>query len=204
MQKRIRVCLTITNSIVVLAALASIAVLPRADAAACVNKFANFTTCSFLNGVPADGDLTRIATTLTIQANIKKDYDADASISKTEACWLKYVEFQCLAQASSPWKQSLNNAPMDYMTSAPCHSDGTRLKPCYKLCTNFYKDCYTKKTEDDIDTACQLYSAKKDEDKCFGDDGVIGMKNSASASAASWAIAPLALAVARLSMSSSF
>ena len=193
MQKRIRVCLTITNSIVVLAALASIAVLPRADAAACANKFTNFTTCKFLNGVPADGDLNRIAATEIIQAQIEKSYAADTDISKTEECWFKYVEFQCLSK-------SANGAA----TSAPCHSDGTRLKPCYKLCTNFYEKCYKDKTATAIDLTCQIYSEKQDVNKCFGDDGVIGMKNSASASAASWAIAPLALAVARLSMSSSF
>jgi hypothetical protein len=138
-----------------------------------------------------------------IQADLKKNYAADAEITKTEECWLKYVEFQCLAKAASSTKFALGNDPMDYVTSAPCASDGTRLKPCYRLCVNFFEKCY-KKTAIQVDFTCQMYTAKPDDNKCFGTDGVLGMKNSASAAAASWAVAPLAFAVARMSMYSSF
>ena len=198
MQTRNRFCF---YDVTALAFIVCLAVLPATRAAACTNKFSNFTTCAFLNGVPADGDLTRIAMTKLIENSMRLEYDADASITKTEKCYLDYSQFRCLASTNSA--PTLVNGVTTYTFSAPCASDGTRLKPCYELCRLFYKECYNRE-DSTTEAACLLTSAPKGETKCFGSNGVLGMKSSASTTAASWVIGPLALAVARLSMSSSF
>jgi len=204
MQPPIRACYPAVARIASLVCLACLAVLPTARAQACVHKYTNYTTCSFLNGVSADGSLARIESTKIIQADLKKNYEADPDIStRTEACWLKYVEFQCLSLASRIDKQAFGDAALDYTYSAPCASDGTRLKPCYAMCVSLYETCY-KKNDLSVEKRCEAAAAAKDVTKCYGTDGVLGMKNSASSATASFAVVPLALAVARLGMSSSF
>ena len=167
----------------------ALAALPAAQSAACVNKFANFTTCAYLNGVPADGDLALVTKTKQIESSVKLEYEADPNVIKSEACLLMYNEFKCLQKTTSP------------IYSAPCADDGTRLKPCFAMCTALYTTCY-KRDAIQIDFDCTLLSVPKTDAKCFGSNGVLGMKSAAGALSASWAVAPLALAVARLGASS--
>lgn len=94
--------------------------------------------------------------------------------------------------------------PPTPLWSAPCDAYGKRLKPCWNLCTNLHEKCYKDSGIELTDLCTKLDAEKKDNNKCYGTDGVLGMKSSASLKAASWAVAPLALAVARLGMSSSF
>lgn len=185
-------------------ALICLAGLATTSAQACTNKYTNFTTCRFLNGVPADGDLARIESTLMIQSSIQKNYKDDMKITHSEECWLLYSEFSCLSMPHMGGTIAIGDGPKNPVYSAPCATDGTRLKPCYKMCENLYKKCY-EASDLLVESICYSIEAeKKDNNKCYGTDGVLGMKSSASLKAASWAVAPLALAVARLGMSSSF
>jgi len=135
--------------------------------------------------------------TQLMQMELKKNYDGDIDIkTKTEACWLSYLELMCVALPTY-----VVNKDSGY--SAPCASDGTILRPCNGMCVNFYKKC-SEMNDLDIGNKCTALADKPNADKCYGSAGVLGMKNSASSATASFAIVPLALAVARLGMSSSF
>lgn len=196
MQSPIRGCSSAVARITCLVCFACLAVLPTASAQ-CKQKYTNLTTCSFLNGVSASGDITNMQNTQLMQMELKKNYDGDIDIkTKTEACWLSYLELMCVALPTY-----VVNKDSGY--SAPCASDGTILRPCNGMCVNFYKKC-SEMNDLDIGNKCTALADKPNADKCYGSAGVLGMKNSASSATASFAIVPLALAVARLGMSSSF
>ena len=190
MQPRSHTCALVLICLICLAGLAT------TSAQACKNKFANFTTCAMLNGVRADGDAERVKYTNIIDSLVREKYESDTRIRKTNECWQEYVGFHCVALPS------MNDDKTIDKYSAPCASDGTRLRPCNSICVNFYQKCY-KLTAWQVFSACEVLSDIPEVTKCYGTDGVLGMTSSASLKATSWAVALLALAVARLGMSSS-
>ena len=140
--------------------------------AACDNAFANFTTCTVLNGVPADGDFVCVKKTLAIEAEVLLAYSKDNMITRNDACKQVFAAFECVQTTNHPQQSFVTGKWVD-LFSAPCKSDGLRLKPCYEWCVKFQQTCYTR-TQTGIEFECTFSSAEQG-GVCFGDNGVRGM-----------------------------
>jgi hypothetical protein len=138
----------------------------------CVKAFANFTTCAVLNGVPADGDFARVKKTLAIEAEVLLAYSKDNMITRNDACKQAFAAFECVKTTNNPQQSFVAGKWVD-LFSAPCKSDGLRLKPCYEWCVKLQQTCYTK-SELQIEFDCSFMSVNQG-GACFGDDGVRGM-----------------------------
>ena len=173
-----------------------LAFLHTTHAAACTNTFANYTTCSAINGLAASGDAASMTRTSTLDAQINSNRAADDKLAKTAECTLQYNQFNCLAQGVG-LSTTINGAKVPYY-SAPCHADGSHLLPCYAWCLSFRRACYAPTDATTLDLQCGSFSANNGDNKCFGDNGILGMKatSAAPALAASTFLAPLALFVA--------
>jgi hypothetical protein len=174
-----------------------LAFLHTTHAAACTNTFANYTTCAAINGLAASGDAATFARTSTLDAQVDRNRVEDEYLAKTPECTLQYNKFKCISLGVGS-TTTVYGAKVPYF-SAPCHADGSHLLPCYAWCLDFRRACYAPSTAMALDNHCSNMAAKNGDNKCFGDNGILGMKAvtiipaAAPALLASTFLAPLAL-----------
>jgi hypothetical protein len=133
-----------------------------------------------LNGVPADGDLARVKTTLGIEAEVVLAYSKESMITRSDTCKQAFAAYQCVQTTIHPQQSFVAGKWVD-LFSAPCLPDGLRLKPCYEWCMKLQQTCYTR-TQRAAEFECEFKAAGRG-GKCFGDDGVRGMLAPPSSSA---------------------
>lgn len=168
--------------------LAFLGILSVAHAATCPAIFANMTTCTILNGLPALGSGSQI-TNLGVFGFRNLDNQGNATITvnlpttkNTTECKLKLIEFSCIAAtAGSLTADGTGKMLPTYATT--CNDDGTQMKPCYAWCIEFYSTCGLPPFSTYPDAVCRDNTATS---KCYGNDGVKGMRpGSATGSATS-------------------
>jgi hypothetical protein len=171
----------------------------------CTQRYANFTTCSIRNGLAADGDAASMKRLVDDERLIRLDYEQDMKIyksgDKAAECLKRFNEFRCINQPLKPGTTLMGISTNYY--SAPCNKDSVGLRPCYEWCIDFRKYCYEPYKGEAwmVDSAyafdCQITNAMpKGDNKCFGDNGILGMKSAAPALLASRFLVQLAFAAA--------
>jgi hypothetical protein len=187
--------------------LAFLALFSVAHAATCPSIFANMTTCKILNGLPALGSGSQI-TTLGVSGFRNLDILGNTTITlnlpvtkNTIECKAKLIEFSCIyATAGSLTADATGAMLPTYATT--CNDDGTQMKPCYAWCIEFYSTCALPPYSTYPDSICKDNTATT---KCYGNDGVKGMKPGSATGSAAMArpyppsvVLPLAVAVVGL------
>jgi hypothetical protein len=181
-------------------ALALLSMAAGAHGANCTARFANLTTCSVFNGVPASGNALQIAATSTMQESVVTAYGADTGITRSESCMGIHHAFRCLTFMHLK-DETVTPESESYRFGVPCNGGGELLKACVDWCYQYANACYSGNGIPEMRENCKTLSAPAGQ-PCFGDNGVLGMKPRSSASSsrpsARWVALPLAVAAVRL------
>ena len=180
-----------------------LALFSDAQADVCPYTFANMTTCSQINGLPALGTSDKITVAkfqaLDILANVSYTYQKSQLMFKdTALCRTKMLEFTCITVTSA-------NAQT---YAVPCNN-GLAMKPCYDWCLEVNIACGIPPTVQGVTTSITDYAVSvcsdgKTTTNCYGNAGVAGMRPGSVGAAASSrpamlsVVAPLAVAAAGL------
>ena len=174
-----------------------------AQADVCPYTFANMTTCSQINGLPALGtsDKITVAKFQALDSIANQSFTnmkTTSAIRDTALCRTKMLEYTCIAVAH-----------VNAQTYAvPCNN-GLAMKPCYDWCLEVYINCGVPPTVQGVtatmgDYAVSVCSEGKTTTNCYGNAGVAGMRPGSVGAAASSrpamlsVVAPLAVAAAGL------
>ena len=159
-------------------------------AATCPAKFANLTTCKIMNGWPALGSGSQITYLgglgfKSLDAQMNTTVAVGLTMSKdTTACKTVMTEYACIS-ATFGSKQEVNGITVPTYATTCNDDDGTPMKPCRDWCLEIYRTCTNSPTNTEGMSLVMCAGDDLATTKCYGNDGVKGMKpGSATGSAA--------------------
>ena len=143
--------------------LLSVVAVVRAD---CNGTLSGLTTCAVLNGVPAIGELTAAEIELaksSLEGNIRQLWNSTPTLHTVPACKPAFETFSCV----------LLSSPLAVLS---CNGTATPLHPCYDWCIEYMTTCMPGLPPVDMAASCLSVSPPSADAKCFGSNGVLGMK----------------------------